>query len=94
MKKIEIAAMQKYANAAHQDWLRAKIAVTEALIKGDRREELAAREEEKTCWYIRYGMLMTLRAVGANLELDALSLEIDRELDALDEQLKKVWGIN
>lgn len=94
MKKTETIAMQKYVNAANQDWLRAKIAVTEALIKGDRRAETIARDEEKTCWNIRYGALMALRAVNTDWELDDLSRELDRELDGLDEQLKKVWGIN
>ena len=37
MKKTEIAAMQHAANIAHQDYTRAKIALTEAMIRGDHR---------------------------------------------------------
>lgn len=93
MKKVEIAAMQKYANSVTHDWLRAKIAVTKAMINGDSRAEKIAREEVKTYWNIRYGVFMTLREVGLGWTVDTLSLELDKELDALDEQLKPILGI-
>lgn len=93
MKKTEIAAIQKYASSVTHDWLRAKIAVTQAMINGDSRAEKIAREEVKTCWDIRYGVFMTLREIGFAWTLDTLSIKLNQQLDELDEQLKPILGI-
>ena len=93
MKKNEIAAMQHYVNVTHQDYTRAKIALTEAMIKGDHRAEALYRDEARTAWNIRYGALMALRAVGQDWELDDLSRELEREMDAVDERFKTFLGI-
>lgn len=93
MKKAEIAAIQRYVNIAHQDYTRAKIALTEAMIKGDHRAEALYRDEARTTWNIRYGALMALRAVGQDWELDDLSRELEREMDEVDERFKTSLGI-
>ena len=93
MKKTEIAAMQHYVNTVHQDYTRAKIALTEAMIKGDHRAEELYRDEARTTWNIRYGALMALRAAGQDWELDDLSRELERELDEVDERFKTFLGI-
>ena len=93
MKKTEIAAMQHAVNVAHQDYIRAKIALTEAMIKGDHRAEALYRDEARTTWNIRYGALMVLNAAGQNWELDDLSRELEREMDEVDERLKTFLGM-
>lgn len=93
MKKAEIAAMQHYVNVAHQDYIRAKIALTEAMIKGDHRAEAFYRDEARTTWNIRYGALMALNAAGQGWELDDLSRELEREMDEVDERFKTFLGI-
>lgn len=93
MKKTEIAAIQHAINVAHQDYIRAKIALTEAMIKSDHRAEALYRDEAKTAWNIQYGALMVLGATGQDWELDNLSRELEREMDAVDERFKTFLGI-
>ena len=93
MKKAEIAAIQHAVNVAHQDYTRAKIALTEAMIKGDHRAEALYRDEARTSWDIRYGALMVLNAIGQDWELDELSRELEREMDEVDERFKTFLGI-
>ena len=93
MKKTEIAAMQHAVNTAHQDYTRATIALTEAMIKGDHRAEALYRDEARTAWNIRYGALMVLNAAGQNWELDDLSRELEREMNEADERFKTFLGI-
>ena len=93
MKKTEIAAMQHYVNVAHQDYTRAKIALTEAMIKGDHRAEALYRDEARTTWNIRYGARMVLNATGLECELYDLSRELEREIDAVNARFKTFLGI-
>lgn len=93
MKKTEIAAIQHAVNVAHQDYTRAKIALTEAIIKGDHRAEALYKDEARTTWNIRYGALMVLSATGQDWEPDDLSRELERESDEIDERFKMFLGI-